>query len=167
MLINDRYHAAALLLTSSLPLPLISTFNVQPSSTAPMEFMEKVRNALGRFFGIKPPEDSACPSNSNQGSIDIVPGAHDPGPGNDAGSTEPTASSTGVHVFSNAHDIAISGGAFYTADTVSGTFRYSPVQLMALGLLQINIHEDEETKTLQVDTIVLSGYKLAHPSHLA
>ena len=132
-----------------------------------MKFVEKVRNSLRRFFGIKPPEDSACPSNSNQGSIDTAPGAHDPGPGNDAGSTEPTASGTGVHVFSNAHDVAISGGAFYTAGTVSGTVRYSAGKLMALGLLQINIQEDEATKALQVDTIVLSGYKLAHPSHLA
>ena len=73
---------------------------------------------------------------------------------------------TGAHVFSNAHDFAISGGTFYTADTVSGAVR-SPSQLMTLDLLQINIHEDEATKTLQVDAIVFSGYKLAHPSNLA
>ena len=74
---------------------------------------------------------------------------------------------TEVHSFSNACDIAISGGAFYTADTVSEPVRYSAGKLMALGLLQINIQEDEATKTLQVDIIVLSGYKLSHPSHLA
>ncbi|EDR10450.1 mycorrhiza-induced NACHT/WD-repeat protein [Laccaria bicolor S238N-H82] len=39
---------------------------------------------------------------------------------------------TEAHVFSNAHDIAVSGGTFYTANT-------------------INIHEDEATKTLQLD----------------
>ena len=33
---------------------------------------------------------------------------------------------------------------------------------MALDCLQINIHKDEATKTLQVDAIVLLGYKLAH-----
>ena len=74
---------------------------------------------------------------------------------------------TGAHVFSNAHDIAISGSTFYTADTVSGTVRYSPSKLMALDLLQINIHEDEATNTFQVSAMVLSGSKLAHPSHLA
>ena len=43
-------------------------------------------------FGTKPPKDSASPSNSHLGSIDTAPGAHDLGPGNDAGGTEPTAS---------------------------------------------------------------------------
>ena len=38
---------------------------------------------------------------------------------------------------------------------------------MALVLLQINIHENEATKALQVDALVLSGYKLNHPSNLA
>ena len=40
-----------------------------------------------------------------------------------------------AHFFSNAHDIAISGGTFYA---VSGTVRYPPSKLMALDLLQIN-----------------------------
>ena len=31
---------------------------------------------------------------------------------------------SGAHVFSNAHDIVVSGGTFYTADTVSGRARY-------------------------------------------
>ena len=69
---------------------------------------------------------------------------------------------TEAHLFSNAHDIAISGSTFYTADTVSGTVRYSSSKLMALDLLQINIHKDEATKTFQVDAIVLLGYKVAH-----
>ena len=47
-----------------------------------------------------------------------------------------------MHVFSNAHDIAISGGVIYAADTVSGTVGYQPrTKLMALDPLQINIHE--------------------------
>ena len=74
---------------------------------------------------------------------------------------------TAIDLFSNARDNVISDNTFYAADTVSGTVRYSAGKLMALGLLQINIQEDEATKTLKVDTIVLSGYKLAHPSHLA
>ena len=74
---------------------------------------------------------------------------------------------TEAHLFSNAHDIAISGSTFYTADTVSGTVRYSFSKLMALGRLQINIHEDKATKSLQVNVLVLSAYELAHPSHLA
>jgi hypothetical protein len=54
---------------------------------------------------------------------------------------------SGAHSFSNAHDIAISGGTFYTlaADTVSVTVRYLPSKLMALDLLQINIHNDNRT----------------------
>jgi hypothetical protein len=81
-----------LLLISSLPLDLISTFNVQPSSTTPIEPMKKDRNFLRRIFGTKPPKDSASPSNSNRSSIDSAPGAHDPRPGNDAGSIEPMGS---------------------------------------------------------------------------
>ena len=46
-----------------------------------------------------------------------------------------------VQVFSNAHDIAISGGVIYAADTVSGTVGYRPTKLMALDPLQINIHD--------------------------
>jgi len=38
---------------------------------------------------------------------------------------------SGAHVFSNAHDIAVSGGTFYTANTVSGTVRYLLSKLMA------------------------------------
>ena len=52
---------------------------------------------------------------------------------------------SGAHVFSNAHDIAISGGTFYTANTVSGTIWYPPSKLMARDLLQINIHSGNRT----------------------
>ena len=38
---------------------------------------------------------------------------------------------SGAQVFSNAHDIAVSGGTLYTADTVSGTVRYPPNKLIA------------------------------------
>ena len=61
--------------------------------------MKKARNLLRRIFGTKRPKDSACLSNSNWGSIDSAPGAHDPGPGNDAGSTEPTASGKLIGLF--------------------------------------------------------------------
>ena len=47
-----------------------------------------------------------------------------------------------AHVFSNAHDIAVSGGTFYTASTVSGTIRYTPSKLM---VLQINLHSGNRT----------------------
>ena len=91
-LIDDRCHAAALLLISSLPLPLISTLNVQPSSTTPMKLMKKVGDLRNRIFGTK--KDSS----SNRRSTDTEPGAHDPGPGNDTGSTEPTASGKLCHL---------------------------------------------------------------------
>ena len=52
---------------------------------------------------------------------------------------------SGAQVLSDAHDIAISGGRLYTANTVSGTFRYPPSKLMALDLLQINIHSGNRT----------------------
>lgn len=52
-----------------------------------MELKKKGRNLRRRIFGSK--KDS----NSNWDSIETAPGAHsDPGPGNDAGNTEPTAS---------------------------------------------------------------------------
>jgi len=38
---------------------------------------------------------------------------------------------SGAHVFSNAHDFAVSGGTFYAANTVSGTARYLLSKLMA------------------------------------
>ena len=38
---------------------------------------------------------------------------------------------SGAHVFSNAHDIVVSGCTFYTADTVSGRARYPPSKLIA------------------------------------
>ncbi|EDR06536.1 uncharacterized protein LACBIDRAFT_389232 [Laccaria bicolor S238N-H82] len=53
-----------------------------------MKLTKKFRDLQRRIFGPKPPKDS----NSNRSSIDTAPGAHDPGPGNDAGTTEPTAS---------------------------------------------------------------------------
>ena len=50
-----------------------------------------------------------------------------------------------AHVLSNARDAVISGGTFYTADTVSATLKYPPSKLMALYLLQINIHIGNRT----------------------
>ena len=38
---------------------------------------------------------------------------------------------SGAHVFSNARDNVVSGGAFYTADTVSGSARYPLSKLIA------------------------------------
>jgi len=38
---------------------------------------------------------------------------------------------SGAQIFSNAHDIALSGGMFYAADTVSRTARYPPSKLIA------------------------------------
>ena len=70
---------------------------------------------------------------------------------------------TGAHLFSNAHDIAISGSTFYMANTVSGTVRHPPSKLMALHPLQINIHEEEDMKTFQVDGIVLSRLQTYSP----
>ena len=53
----------------------------------------------------------------------------------------------GAHVFTNAHDFAITGGTFNTADTVSGAVRESTSKLMALVRLQIIIQEDDAMKT--------------------
>ena len=52
-----------------------------------------------------------------------------------------------AHLFPNAHDFVISGGKFYVADTVSGTVRYSPSNLMALDLLQITLHEEQSIQS--------------------
>jgi hypothetical protein len=52
---------------------------------------------------------------------------------------------SGAHSFSNARDLAISGGTFNTAGIVSGTVRYPPGKLMGLDLLQINIHNGSGT----------------------
>lgn len=73
---------AVLLLASRCHLHFqVPTSKVQPSSAVPVKSMRKF---LRRIFGTKPPKDPARPL--NLGSID-------PGPGNDPGSTEPTASS--------------------------------------------------------------------------
>ena len=85
----------ALRLASFLPLALISMAH-QPPFTAAKELMKKGGKSLKHFWdrttGPNSPNASASPSNSNRGSTDSAPGAHDPGLGNDAGSTEPTSS---------------------------------------------------------------------------
>ena len=40
---------------------------------------------------------------------------------------------SGAHIFSNAHETAVSSGVFYTADTVSGRAIYPPSKLIVLS----------------------------------
>jgi len=65
--------------------------------------MKKGRKLVKRLRDrIAGPKSSAGPSNSNRGSIDSAPSAHNPGPGNDAGSNGPLNQSMycpGFHSF--------------------------------------------------------------------
>ena len=96
-------------------LTLISMAD-QPSSTAAMKSKKKGGGIVKLFRDVikrpKTVNDSASQSNLTRVSVPSAFGAHDPVPGNDAGSAEPTASGKyiGFHLSVIVNDLASPDG---------------------------------------------------------
>jgi len=92
---HDRCLAATSCLASILPLSLISMADHHSSAAGKKSKKKGGANFLKPMWDLikrpKSANDTANPSNLNQGSVSSVSGVHDPVPGNDARTPRPTA----------------------------------------------------------------------------